>query len=291
MEIDNEKLVDMIRQGGMFRQMHIERLYNQNKGLVIKVIKQCGGADNLEDLLQESYITLCDCVQQYDPQQGFMFITYYLHAVKNMCGRYGYKTQNVKLSYWMISKIHNYNKAVNMGLTDEQIMLQLNITAAQLDEIRVAKYIKSTVSIDSPIKNSEDDDLIIADTIPDSSAAFEDDVIAKVDGIRLWRICKRHLSKREYKIIYLHYKQDIPYTKIAKNLNISFSAVSSISQNALYKLKKRKEIQAYSDCVYRHTTLNEFKHTHTSSVERAVIYRSQFGGGLIDDIFKRGVRF
>lgn len=286
MDLSNEKLVEMI-QSGIFPREHLEQLYIQNEPLIIKLIPSY--LPNIDDLKQESYIVLCECAKKYDFKQGIKFNTYLGQAIMNMLSRYGYNNAPVKMSAQMLSLAHKYSKLIGQGLDDDIISIKLGVNKKQLEDIKKAYISKDLISLDTPIKNAApDDNLTIADTIADDSAAFEDDIIERLDNSALWGVCKRRLSDIGYKVIYLHYKKGMPCTAIAKYLKMGYSTVIDIRRKSLRKLKGLEEVQAYNNYFYRHISLSQFRTTQTSTVENAVLKRldilDKFGEKLLNEL-------
>ncbi len=292
MQLTNEKLVELIQQG-ILPKIHLETLYFQNESFINIAICKAFGSNNrqFEDLKQESYITLCECVEKFDGSQGIKFISYFGEALKNMFPRYSYKTAAVKVSANTLSLIAQYEKATAQGLTDNQIAVFLNVPASKIEQIKRAKVQKSVVSLDMPLSD-ETDSNTLGDTIA-AGDSFEDDVIKQVDNERIWDICRRHLQHLQtlpsgYEIIWLYYKKNLSTAEIGQKLNLTVQQVDRKRKIALSYLRRFRDIQAYDDCIYRHTTLAEYKRTFTSSTEAAALFRVSMtehgGGALLDDL-------
>ena len=208
-----------------------------------------------------------------------------------MFPRYSYKTAAVKVSANMLSLIAQYDRATAQGLTDGQIAVFLNVPINKIEQIKRAKIQKSVVSLEMPLSDETDSDTL-GDTIA-AGDSFEDDVIKQVDNERIWDICRRHLQHLQtlpsgYEIIWLYYKKNLSTAEIGQKLNLTVQQVDRKRKIALSYLRRFRDIQAYDDCIYRHTTLAEYKRTFTSSTEAAALFRvsmTEHGGStLLDDL-------
>ena len=66
--IENEKIVSEIQKGND-RSRNLELLYNQNLGLIYNVVRCYVGQCEIEDLMQEAYIAMCQAVERYNPKE------------------------------------------------------------------------------------------------------------------------------------------------------------------------------------------------------------------------------
>lgn len=275
MGLSNEKLVELI-QSNVFTVEHLQALYNQNKSLMIAIIQRTlkGGAsiELMDELLQECYIILCDCVKKYDLKQSVKFSSFFSTAIK--WGIYKYTALNglkIKVPGYMISKVHKYKKLCVAGETERNIIKILDINAAELDTIKQVAN-SSVISLDTPLNADEGKNIAFGDTLVDESSAFEDNVINRVDDKILYNLCKSILKPDEFKVIKLRYWGNIPYKDIAKVTVKKYSQLRTIEYRALQKLRRSQRIRDYYEpYLYRHTGLNKFNRTHTSSVEEYVL--------------------
>ena len=244
MELSNEKLVELI-QGGVFPKEHLEQLYFKNESLINILLTKYGKKGYFDDLKQESYLTLCESVKHFDPSRGFKFSTFFVKMMRQMLRRYGVECCPVYIP--------------------EGAYMQVK------DSIKV-------ISLDTPIKADEGEGVTVGDTIPDDTAEFESGIIDEIDGALFWRGCRRRLDKAAYYILVQHYKQHKAFTDISAVMKYKYGKVIKIHRKALRRLRRFPEVQEYNCCIYRHTTLNRFKRTHTSEVEAAVMKRVELVG-------------
>ena len=79
--MDNEQLVARIRAGEDVAE-NMSLLYVRNKGMIAKMAGKYQGHDELDDLMQEGYIGLCNAVDAYDSEGGASFLHYALFWIR-----------------------------------------------------------------------------------------------------------------------------------------------------------------------------------------------------------------
>lgn len=85
--MDNEELVTAIR-NGVDRQNNMERLYLQNKGVMLKIARKYAAFADIDDLMQEAYFALDNAVNTYDNTCGAKFTTYLSYHLKGAFFRF-----------------------------------------------------------------------------------------------------------------------------------------------------------------------------------------------------------
>lgn len=275
--LTNEKLVQLI-QGGILSTTHLEQLYTQNIKLINYIIKHTIGfnSDLSEELTQEAYFILCNCVQHFDLKQSeIKFSTYFAKAFQFGIYRYCIENNSVKAPPYIMSLVSKYKKLSQSGISEREILSTLKINLQQLDLIKIAS--RRPLSIDTPIACTDNEKLTIADKLVDNTATFEDTVINKVDCGILLKLCKQILTSNEFQLVKYRYWFQLPYTKIAEIMNLSYNSVTHIKLNARRKLRRNKRIQAYyNGYLCQHVGLNEFKATHTSEVEKTALRHLEY---------------
>lgn len=79
--MENEELVTAIR-NGTDRQNNMERLYLQNKGIMLKAARKYSAFADIEDLMQEAYFALENAVNTFDITRGTKFTTHLFYHLK-----------------------------------------------------------------------------------------------------------------------------------------------------------------------------------------------------------------
>ena len=161
--IDNETLVKRIQQGENVND-NMMQLYNQNTGLLYKLLKRYNGYGNIidkDDLMQEAYIYLYEAVSRYKVDKGVRFTTYLTNSIKWNIGHDMRNKRVVKLPEKLsydISKymgfLEEYTKEHDKQPTDKEAMERLGISESRLKTVKNAVNMVSMASIDKSI--SED---------------------------------------------------------------------------------------------------------------------------------------
>lgn len=102
--IDNETLVKRIQQGENVND-NMMQLYNQNTGLLYRLLKCYNGYGNIidkDDLMQEAYIYLYEAVNRYKVDKGVKFTTYLTNSIKWNIGRDMRNKRAIKLPQYII---------------------------------------------------------------------------------------------------------------------------------------------------------------------------------------------
>ena len=142
----NEELVEQI-QAGINVQENMEKLYEQNKGLIYKTVNPFKKCAEFDDLLQEAYIGLHEAVYAYKPGES-KFATYFPWRIRKCCIRYLENTSNTKrIPVSRLNEIRKYQKfcqeyANAHGITpdDKTIMKELELTEKSFYNIRKTIY-------------------------------------------------------------------------------------------------------------------------------------------------------
>ncbi len=95
--MSNEELVQQIQQGIDIKG-NMEQLYIQNKGLIYATIKRyryaCQSDYNslpiieMDELMNEAYFGLVKAVENYNPNQGILFMSYAPNWIRQAVKRY-----------------------------------------------------------------------------------------------------------------------------------------------------------------------------------------------------------
>lgn len=71
----NEILVELI-QAGENTADNMQKLWEQNRGMIWKLAQQYRNKAEIEDLMQEGFIGLCNAVDAWQPDAGASFLHY-----------------------------------------------------------------------------------------------------------------------------------------------------------------------------------------------------------------------
>lgn len=85
--MENEQLVARI-QAGEDEAGNMLQLWEQNQRFISSIAVKFSGYEELDDLKQEGYISLCNAVRHYDAEQGVPFINYAAFWIRQGLQRY-----------------------------------------------------------------------------------------------------------------------------------------------------------------------------------------------------------
>lgn len=282
MELSNEEIVDLIRNGVNKKEMYAQ-LYRQNYPVICKICRNFsrGNEQDFEDYLQESYFGLLIAVERYDASQGSKFMSFAEVCIRSTLSRYANSNQTVSLPANVLSAIGRYNRACQSFYMmhgrdpkDTEVMELLGINGATLD--RIKRYIDAvnTSSLDSGIAEG----LTLIDTVEDPEdaiGAVNDHFDFEIFKADLWDAVDR-LDGKKPQIIRKRFQDGKTYGQIGKELEITAERVRQLQNTALSRLSRSSVIRACRDDyigsrAYRGSSAGAFHATGTSSTERTAI--------------------
>lgn len=300
----NEELVEQI-QAGINVQENMEKLYEQNKGLIYKTVNPFKKCAEFDDLLQEAYIGLHEAVYAYKPGES-KFATYFPWRIRKCCIRYLENTSNTKrIPVSRLNEIRKYQKfcqeyANAHGITpdDKTIMKELELTEKRLDNIRKTIYEQNCISIHSAAPGTEDAALedILADET-DIAADVEDQVF-KEEVKEIVDNAVDQLQPNQSYVIRERYLENATLCQVATEMRISIERVRQIERKALQRLKRMHQLQELHDEIYGYDSHFAYSMTvkcavdnHTSSTEMLAMKRLEYEEkhkqtmNVLDDLF------
>lgn len=270
----NEELVVLI-QAGMNVDVNMTELYQKNKWVMRKLAHPYKDSVDIEDLMQEAYFGLVKAVEDYDPDQGFKFMTYAEHKIKAQMSRYNAdcgRTKRIPVHMLQeMSKYHNFKKKFmqdsHINPTDEDFMSGLGITKRKLKSLKKCIYECNTMSLEAIITGT--DDMNIADTVADDFN-LEDSII-EADSIeyaanRLWAAVDSLEEKRKKAIIGL-YKDNKTLGEIAQEQGVSTERIRQLEANGIRKLQSMEHLKEAAE-IYGYGCSLAYKSTELLAIRR-----------------------
>lgn len=283
----NEVLIEKLRDSTPAqRKVYMQMLYHNNLTIIRSIAKRYEEQAEIEDLIQEAYIILCEAVERYDLQSPYKFLTYYTNLLKWGFMEYCAKNSNdMYFTPHMIDMMRRYTKLIRerKDITDIGICYMLEINEEQLKTIRNALHIRRAKRYYEPI-GGEDEELLLVDTIEDDKDYFER-VEHAIEIQRLHEVLQngiKNLESWQAEIIQKLYYEDKTAEEIAEEAHADVTEVRLERRKALRKLRRDRNINKYykeqmhPDSTYYHLGLQRvsvagFMRNHESSTERAVI--------------------
>lgn len=283
----NEELVQSI-QDGFFVTEYMEKLYNNNLGMINKIIKKYTAYAETEDLLQESYFGLWEAVQHYESSENVLFIVYAAYWIRQSAIRYLEKCGFiVRMPSHRMQLLSRYKKIVRQleqelrrTPTDKEVSQRMGISEKLLPELRI--HMQGVASLETPLP--DDPTLSLSDVLK-SDFDLENDIIDKMYRenikIKLWDIVGLHTTELESCILREYFAKKKTMTLIAKEQGITLYSVRMAKEKGLHKLRigkaKRKllnEIEVSETGMYR-TGNCRFKIKGSSSVEEFILRKEK----------------
>lgn len=279
----NEQLVARIR-AGEDEAENMLQLWKQNKGFIYKMATKYQGYAEIEDLLQEGYLGLCEAVRHYESKQGVSFITYAAFWIRQVIRRYVDNCCSIvripvgaKEEILQYKKIANeYRKWYGKEPSDLEIRSFLGVSKEKLETIKKNALAVNLRSLDECI-GGEDEDFTLSDTVA-SDQNVEDDVIRKLDANAmtdaLWKVVDE-LPGDMAEVLRHRYQDKMTLKEVGESLGVAPERARQIENGALRKLRvpsRNKSFKGYYEqylapATIHHIGLNEFERTWFSSTE------------------------
>lgn len=284
----NEQLVARIR-AGEDEAENMLALWQQNKGFIYKMAVKYQSYAEIEDLLQEGYLGLCEAVQHYDSEQGVSFITYAAFWIRQVIRRYIDNCCSVvRIPVSAKEEILRYKKIVNeyrkwygKEPTPSEMRAFLGVSREKLETIKKNALAVNLRSLDECI-GGEDEDFLLSDTIA-SDQNVEEDVIRKLDTNTmkeaLWKAVDDLPGKGMAEVLRYRYQDKMTLKQIGESLGVATERARQIERDAMRKLRipsRNKSFKGYYEqylapATIHHVGLNEFERTWLSSTEQEAL--------------------
>lgn len=189
-----------------------DMMIESNLRLAVSIAKrhQRSGA-SLEDLIQESNVGLIKAVDRFDWRRGFKFSTYASWWIKQAVRRHVTDTASdirvpahMTALAWHISVfVDDYDSKFGVKPTHEEIAAMMCIPVASVQEVLNSSGVRSTVSLDAMIGDSEGKKMI--ETITDPEAVLPDEAIDRNMVMQAIGRCLDKLTPREEQVLRLRF--------------------------------------------------------------------------------------
>lgn len=168
--MSNEEIVEQI-QKGINITVNQERLWQKNKGFVVRCIKKYVGscaAQDLNDFLQEGFIGLVEAANSFDIGSGVKFLTYAEYGIRKSVYRYnGLNTYMVRVPEYLKTRMRKlaalkkeYREEYHREPKPEEIQRILHISYRSLCHLEKTMLNMNTRSLDEYISDDGDTSLI-----------------------------------------------------------------------------------------------------------------------------------
>lgn len=251
-DMTNEELIKLIRDGQDAKE-NIITLWEQNQGFIRFIVSKYRAYEDIDDLMQQAYIGLHIAVYNYDSEYEVKFLSYAGFMIKASIQEYiekcskavriprsmaGLRRKCAKISEYML-------KECGRKPTNEELCGIMHITESQLYLIRHSFLFDNMKSLDIPIGNDEDNDILLSDCIS-SEQDIEQEVTDRIQAEELKRTLGamlEELTDEQQEVIRLHYSGNRTMAEIENILNLKAWSARTIKDNALRELRKPHRIK------------------------------------------------
>ena len=293
--MDNEQLVIKIK-ASIDVADNMLALWQQNRGVIHKIVNQYKAYAEEEDLEQEGYLGLSAAVDHYNPDEGVTFIHYASFWIKQYIARYIRGNGTVRLPEFMQGRVREYNKMVQKWQqnyhrkpTDGEICHFLDFSWEMLENLKKAVQMAKIGSLDVPI--GEDEDCSLYELIPgsiDEEEQVESMVLEKVQKEELcavvWALVDS-LTDTQAKTIRARYQDNMTFREIAEDQGVSVEMARQRERQGLRELRKPSKSKLLrpflpdDNRIYsmglQGNGVGSFNRTWTSSTERVVLLKER----------------
>jgi RNA polymerase sigma-B factor len=197
-------------------------------------------SEPLEDLVQVASLGLVKAIDRFEPDQGAGFSSYAVPTILGELKRHfrdagwalhvprGMQERVLKVN----ETVERLSGVLGRSPSAQEISRELDIPAEEVLEALEAGAAYDTVSLDAPLRTSEDDGVSFVESLGMTDMRF--DLVEH--GVGLERAL-RAMPERERTILFLRFAQGLTQVEIAERVGISQMHVSRLIRRALERLR------------------------------------------------------
>jgi len=287
----NEELVRLIQQG-IDPTDNIEQLYNQNHNYIWKIARKYAQGDDMDDLMQEAYFGLYEAIKRYEETAGVLFLSYASFWIRQVIKRYQDNCGRcVRLPVGLQGLMYKYKRITGAYLkefgrspTTAELCYYLEVSEKVLEGVSKAVAGGDIKSLDEIIPGT--DDFSRGDSIEDPEAAFEDNVIDRMNEeakkAELWKIVENNLSKEQNTTIVSRYRDNLTLSDTGKLLGVTRERVRQHETRALKILRLPRVVSEME---------NKFEINMAKAYQVGVKRFKETGSSIVEDIATRRIYY
>jgi RNA polymerase sigma-B factor len=219
------------------------QLVRLNIGLVKKEVGYWvnQSAEAYEDLLQVGSIGLIGAIERFEVDRGYAFSSFATRYIRGEIQHYlRDKSSTLRMPRrWQelyeqgCRACRQLRCELNREPSEREIASFLDISALEWQEIKLAHYNRSPMSLDAPVRSGEEDSICLADMVSDPRSHMQS---YRDDAIRLEQAFSC-LEKRTREIMEFVFIEDLTQREVAKMLGVSAVTISRQVKKGLSTLK------------------------------------------------------
>lgn len=244
--LDSKEQILMAKKAKLGDNVAKDKLLLGNLRLVFSVAKRYynNGILSMEDLVQEGSLGLMKAYEKFDPELGYKFSTYaYIWIRQAIIRASDNKSRLIRLPVAISQRKFSINRfereyyninGKNPSISE--ISDQLGCPYKDVENAKNGDY--SYISLYYPATHKcLDGDYVIADFLQ-ADSDVQREIDDKAEKEELLKVLKKHLTEKEFKVIFYRYYVGCTLREIGNYFNdLSRQRVNQIEQRALEKVK------------------------------------------------------